>query len=467
MSSSVSAEGRELIAAWTLIDRGMSEWVLKLADFDRSGAWAEDGFHSCVSWLAEQCGLGRSAAYEKLRVAHELTRRHVVREAFEAGLSYTKARLLVCLEGVDDERDEKFVEHANIDSMRLLEQRVKNWNYYATQDKPPANVDDHYGIRRERGFGDGLGRMVIEAPDEMLDRLTALLDAYGEFLFHNHNGERAQVGLKLLDDAMDDAVDESTTWTDPAEAQPAPATDTKKRPLSARRLDWLLDLFEEVALSEPKKLDPYVAAVGVTIQYEDLIAGTGAGLSAQGSVLTGEAVRRLCCDAGIHRVVVKGVSEILDFGREERLFNRAMRRAIRFRHGHTCAVRGCGRRITHIHHTNWWEHGGETNIALGLRFAPITITSCTTAAGKSTGTHRPESSGSSDPAGRSSKQPPASHRDWSRDSARNRDLLSRASLIGLASIGGGRRPRASGRRGHVQTADLLYFAPLRPPSRTA
>ncbi len=67
-------------------------------------------------------------------------------------------------------------------------------------------------------------------------------------------------------------------------------------------LDWLFDLLEEAALADPKKLDPYVAAVGVTIQYEDLINATGNGLSSQGSTLTGEAVRRLACDADIQRM---------------------------------------------------------------------------------------------------------------------------------------------------------------------
>jgi hypothetical protein len=53
----------------------------------------------------------------------------------------------------------------------------------------------------------------------------------------------------------------------------------------------------------------------------------------------------------------------LDFGRDERLFSRAQRRAIRFRHGNVCCVKGCERRITQIHHLDWWEHGGETNVA--------------------------------------------------------------------------------------------------------
>jgi hypothetical protein len=228
----------------------------------------------------------------------------------------------------------------------VLEERVDNWNYYNDQDAKPTNLDDHYGIRRSRGFGGGLGKVAIEAPDDMLDRVFALVDAYGEFLRRNaerENGEQSRI------------------WTDP---QFCP--EETKRPSSAKRLDWLLDLLEEVALADPKKIDPYTASVGVTIQYEDLINATGNGLSAQGSTLTGEAVRRLCCDAGIHRVVVKGQSEILDFGREERLFNRAMRRAIRFRHGHCCAVRGCGRRITFIHHIEHFENGGETEIHNGI-----------------------------------------------------------------------------------------------------
>lgn len=370
----MSSQGRELIAAWSHLDRGMAAFVLQLAEFDASGDWAEDGFASCVSWLSDKCGLGRSDAFDKLKVAHELTRRYVVRDAFEEGLPYSKVRLLVRLEGLDHERDQLFVGHAKADSMRVLEERVKNWNHYATQDKPPTHIDDHYGIRRERGFGGGFGRLVMEAPDEMFDRLFALLDAYGEFL--GHNGSPCS-GLGV--------VDQSRVWTDPQGGVYDDASDPfaavqvetdsaaevvepegKRRPRSARRLDCLFDLLEEAALADPHKLDPYVAAVGVTIQYEDLIAGTGAGLSDQGSVLSGDAVRRLACDAGIHRVVVKGVSEILDFGREQRLFSRAQRRAIRFRHGNVCCVKGCGRRITQIHHLDWWEHGGETNINLGL-----------------------------------------------------------------------------------------------------
>ncbi|HVT76711.1 MAG TPA: DUF222 domain-containing protein [Acidimicrobiales bacterium] len=347
MSTSVSEQGRELIAAWTEIERGKARWVMKLAEFDASGAWREDGHATCMSWIVDRCEVSRTSAKDKLRIAHELTRRHMLRAAFIDGLAYSKVRALVRLDGLDHERDATFVEHAKRDSVRVLEDRVRNWNYYNGQDKKPTSLDDHYGIVRQRGFSGGLGRVVIEAPDDMLDRMFAIVDAYGDHLFHAANG----VGEDTLC-PRPQAVDNSD-----GEHRRAPG---------AQRLDWLFDLVEERALADPRAIDPYKATVGVTIQYEDLINASGPGLSSQGTWLTGEAVRRLCCDAGIHRIVVKGESEILDFGREERLYNRVLRRAIRFRHAHMCAVRGCGRRITQIHHIHWWEEGGETSIDNGL-----------------------------------------------------------------------------------------------------
>jgi hypothetical protein len=345
MSTSVSEQGRELIAAWVQLDRGEAEWVLKLADFDRSGVWKEDGHATCMSWLVDRCEMSRTSAKEKLRVSHELQRRPVVRAAFVEGLAYSKVRVLVRLDRIDHARDERFVGHAKNDPVHVLENRVQNWNYYNSQDKKPTSLDDHYGMYRQRGVLGGLGKLVIEAPDDMLDEFDAVIDAYGDYLFRNSPTD--EDALRPHPQAVDNS-------------------DELRRAPGAKRLDWLFDLMKERALANPDKIDPYNATVGVTIQYEDLINASGPGLSSQGTWLTGEAVRRMCCDAGIHRIVVKGESEILDFGREQRLFNRVMRRAIRFRHAHVCAVRGCCRRITQIHHLKWWENDGETCIENGI-----------------------------------------------------------------------------------------------------
>jgi hypothetical protein len=115
------------------------------------------------------------------------------------------------------------------------------------------------------------------------------------------------------------------------------------------------------------KLDPELASIGVTVQYEDLIANQRTLVTTDlGSVITGEAVCRLACDAGIHRMVIRGVSEFLDVGRKTRTWTTAQRRAIRARHNFRCAAQGCNRRITQIHHIHWWEDGGVTSIDNGV-----------------------------------------------------------------------------------------------------
>ncbi|HUR76978.1 MAG TPA: DUF222 domain-containing protein [Acidimicrobiales bacterium] len=352
MSVSGTEVGRELVAEWTHIGTCLIGWILKLAEFDRDALWAIDGFTTCASWLEINCAMSRSTAFEKVRVAREVDRRPVVRAAFEAGtLPFSKAQAITRLADVDDARDAKFVADAAHSSVRALELRVKTWNHCNGGDAAP-DIDDHYGLRRASGFMDGYGQLVMEGPNDLLDRIVGVVDAYGNFLFHNGP---AQLQLHPVDKVS---------------VNPYPQADSEavpKRPGSARRLDLLVDLFEEVALLNADKIDPETAAIGVTVAYEDLINCRRNLLSSdQESVLTGEAVRRLACDAGIHRLVVKGVSEFLDIGRKTRTWTTPQRRAIRARHAHRCAAEGCRRRITHIHHLQWWENGGTTSIDNGV-----------------------------------------------------------------------------------------------------
>ena len=86
-----------------------------------------------------------------------------------------------------------------------------------------------------------------------------------------------------------------------------------------------------------------------------------------GGNLPPQAVRRLCCDAAVSRVVMAGESQILDVGRATRQWSPAQRRAIRARDRH-CRGPRCRRPIgwTEIHHLRWWRNGGHTAIDNGL-----------------------------------------------------------------------------------------------------
>src|SRR2546423_13300456 len=88
---SVRELGGFLATNRTAIDAAEAKWLHLLAEFDRRCGFAADGHRDSVSWLVHNCGLARSTAKDRLRVAHELGRRPVLAEALAAGkVSYAK-----------------------------------------------------------------------------------------------------------------------------------------------------------------------------------------------------------------------------------------------------------------------------------------------------------------------------------------------------------------------------------------
>ncbi|MBQ1020719.1 DUF222 domain-containing protein [Micromonospora sp. D93] len=102
----------------------------------------------------------------------------------------------------------------------------------------------------------------------------------------------------------------------------------------------------------------------VTVSLDELVNGVRAGALETGTRLTPGAVRRLACDAGVLPVVLDGNSQVLDVGRQRRLFTGPLRRALVLRDG-GCAFPGCDRppRWCDGHHLRHWADGGVT--ALG------------------------------------------------------------------------------------------------------
>lgn len=82
-----------------------------------------------------------------------------------------------------------------------------------------------------------------------------------------------------------------------------------------------------------------------------------------GSPLSMPQLARLVCDSSISRVVFSQTGEILDVGREKRLFTSGQARAVIAR-DRTCRYPGCTDTIAHgqIHHALSWSAGGATDI---------------------------------------------------------------------------------------------------------
>lgn len=105
----------------------------------------------------------------------------------------------------------------------------------------------------------------------------------------------------------------------------------------------------------------------VRMTLDTLRGGDGAASVDGGGVMSAKEARRYAATAGIIPAVLGSDSELLDLGREERLFTRPQRIALFERDG-ACSWPGCGSMPgwTHAHHINWWEHdAGETNIDNG------------------------------------------------------------------------------------------------------
>jgi hypothetical protein len=78
-----------------------------------------------------------------------------------------------------------------------------------------------------------------------------------------------------------------------------------------------------------------------------------------------KALRQIAVDASILPIVMNGRSEVLDMGREERLFNWRQRMALAERDG-GCAK--CHAPISHCitHHIRWWSRDGRTDLRNGV-----------------------------------------------------------------------------------------------------
>jgi hypothetical protein len=102
----------------------------------------------------------------------------------------------------------------------------------------------------------------------------------------------------------------------------------------------------------------------VTVGYDLLAGQLSAGWLDTGVQLTPQVVRRLACDAGLLPAVLGGSGQVLDVGRQRRLINGPLRRALVLR-DRGCAFPGCDRppRWAEAHHIRHWADGGETSLA--------------------------------------------------------------------------------------------------------
>lgn len=322
-----TSELGEAVAAFAMRSAAAeSRWLGMLVEFDLRRGWYDDGQLSAAEWLVWRCGMSARTARDKLRVAHELRRRPLLAEAFSAGrVSYCKVRAITRIVDADDELDEWLLRLADAGTVADLDRAVRHWQVRAAQQR---GVDDYLrrydrrGVRASRTY-DGMVVMEVVLPVEEGEEALAALDACGQ-------GE-----------------------------------DSGSREPAKRRADALMTALRGKTAGSSRYTLNLVADVDVVADRFGLRAEL-----LDGSPLPSETLRRLSCDCGVVRHLVRGRSRPLDVGARTPVWTAAQRRAVEVRDGGRCRFVACERRTCDVHHVVHYAEGGPTTVHNGLLLCP-------------------------------------------------------------------------------------------------
>lgn len=119
----------------------------------------------------------------------------------------------------------------------------------------------------------------------------------------------------------------------------------------------------ESSVSQQEEFGTILGAIPALTDV-DALRGNDPAVLDDGSPLSATQLARLVCDSSVSRLIFSANGEVLDVGREKRLFTPAQTRAVIAR-DRTCRYPGCGDTISHgqVHHALPWEAGGKTDLA--------------------------------------------------------------------------------------------------------
>ena len=154
---------------------------------------------------------------------------------------------------------------------------------------------------------------------------------------------------------------------------PDPVTGTPdSTPTGRRRGQALIEVLRRGAAATEHGPSSPKAVLSVVVDFATLAqqvgaaaaAGTIAGTVAAGVLIAPDTIRKIACDAGIVPFVCNSHSEILDQGRQVRLFTPGQIRALWLRDQH-CTFPGCDTPAAwcDAHHLRHWVDGGATTLS--------------------------------------------------------------------------------------------------------
>jgi hypothetical protein len=304
-----------------------------LAEFDQRRAHEQDGFPTTKSWLQARCQVSGGAANARVRLARTLPQLHRVQAALSEGrISAEHAQAISALTTVVPLQ---FVQGTEAEFVTVAE-RVD-----------PQSLRNYLrGIRH------------AYQPDAVV---AAEEDQYQRRQFHLTSSFEGMLVMSGQGDPETGAIVQTAIS---ALAQPAGPDD--ERSVGQRQYDGLVGMcrawLDSGQLPSQGGVRPHVSIVA---DLPTAMGAPGARMADLGypGKLSGEALRRILCEAQISRLITDGPSEILDLGRAVRTVTPAQRRALVIR-DKECVWPGC--RVPHqrcdAHHLIFWMFGGRSDL---------------------------------------------------------------------------------------------------------
>jgi hypothetical protein len=320
-------------------NRIAAEVARTVREAEVSGAAEVDGLKTMTSWLRGHAHLSTAETTRVVRAGRALVHLPALAAAFATG-SVTGEQAAAIGRVAEPERLAAAAEQGiDLTAVDELLTGVATGSPHADT----AKAVDHY-----------LDRLDADGPEPDPTEGRRLVIARhadgsisGRFDLDAMGGEKVQAALESLVQAGRCAADERTRAQQLADA-----------------LVQLCD--NQLASGQLPMLRTVKPHVVLRIDLDDLAdphTGPGAADLGFGATISAARARWVACDAGVTRIVLGPDGVPLDLGREHRVVNAHLRKAVEHRDG-GCVFAGCGAPTfwCDVHHLLEWINGGETSL---------------------------------------------------------------------------------------------------------
>ena len=208
--ASIDELDRAIVNLAARINAATHDFLVLVRRFDERAGWLKWSFENCAEWLHYRCDISKSAAREKVRVAHAMKTLPAIAHAFAEGrLSYSKVRALTRIARPDNEAE--LLAFALTTSAARVEERCRELRCgtaASLDDAVRAQARRELRVRRDAARGTLL--ITVELPletgelvDKALDRALAATAAAGpEFREESWAAQRADALVAMAKDYL-------------------------------------------------------------------------------------------------------------------------------------------------------------------------------------------------------------------------------------------------------------------------